>query len=48
MDSGVFTPEFMYFAKGYPLNFATVLSQFTLIKLEFDSFFRRMLCLSIR
>jgi hypothetical protein len=39
MDSGVFTPEFMYFADGFPVNFATVRSQFTLIELEFDSVF---------
>jgi hypothetical protein len=39
VDSGVYTPDFMYFATEFPLNFDTVMLQFTLVELEFDSVF---------
>lgn len=34
MDSGVFTPEFMYFARSLPLHFDTIKSHFKLIQVR--------------
>ena len=39
MDSGVYTPHFLYSAKAFPTDFQTVKSQFTPVEIDLDPVF---------